>query len=431
MVGPTNEGLPTAVAQTNTTYHQTLNTTTTTGSESEHAQEFSAEPVELAASGPHGATPPGDAPGEAAAIRAFAEANARPATPAERKLLAGLAARFSASAARASGGAQTGWDWVVAGIYEAVEAGSAFVAPRRLREILTRWERDGYPQTGGNGAESTVASRPTGRGAESGGRSDAQPEAASTDALLARLGTAPDIQLPHGKGSRRTWEFVVTALASAIERDELADLVSGTSLTAYHDGAVTISVPDPAQAERLATTFRDLVERKLSEAMRRPVRIAVVTPGEDRPTRGTEPAPVRRRAPVVRAAASATEDAEIEPPSFVVAECGLWSGQVWSAVLSELERHPAVGRADFEAWLRSTLLLGRSGDGEPGSPLVVGVPHSLARRRVTSRFQAEISAVVASVVGTSVPVEIVVVRDWLAQHASASDGAEPGRAIGA
>ena len=34
---------------------------------------------------------------------------------------------------------------MTAAIYEAVEAGSQFVAPRRVREIMKRWQRDGYP----------------------------------------------------------------------------------------------------------------------------------------------------------------------------------------------------------------------------------------------------------------------------------------------
>jgi len=40
----------------------------------------------------------------------------------------------------------SGWGWLEAAVWDAVEAGSAFVAPRRVREILLRWERDGFPQ---------------------------------------------------------------------------------------------------------------------------------------------------------------------------------------------------------------------------------------------------------------------------------------------
>src|SRR5215218_5245396 len=96
-----------------------------------------------------GTRPPADGPGEAAALRAFESANDRAATPAERKLLRDLAARFEPVAATAhqerSDAPGSGWGWLEAAVWDAVEAGSAFVAPRRVREILLRWERDGFP----------------------------------------------------------------------------------------------------------------------------------------------------------------------------------------------------------------------------------------------------------------------------------------------
>ena len=82
-------------------------------------------------------------------MRAFEGANDRAATPAERKLLRDLAVRFEPVAEAAHEERPdvpgSGWGWVEAAVWEAVEAGSAFVAPRRLREILLRWEREGFP----------------------------------------------------------------------------------------------------------------------------------------------------------------------------------------------------------------------------------------------------------------------------------------------
>ncbi|HEU5432331.1 MAG TPA: hypothetical protein VFU81_11755, partial [Thermomicrobiales bacterium] len=95
-VAPVSEAGPTAVAPSNRTYHQS-NTTTNDGSIDENDDrpgpatavrpdsEF--EPLRHQAGL---TTAPGDGPGEAAAIRAFEEANARAATPAERKLLRNL-----------------------------------------------------------------------------------------------------------------------------------------------------------------------------------------------------------------------------------------------------------------------------------------------------------------------------------------------------
>ncbi len=175
VVAPANTGQATSVDPSNRTYNQFRLTTTTTvdgskkddepgtgpGRQEESAPAPVTQPDTVsshgaalarpltevhAESGPGGRPAPADAGGEATAIRAFEDANGRRSTPAERQLLRGLAERF-APAARDQARAElpTGWSWVAAAIYEAVEAGSAFVAPRRLREILSRWERDGAP----------------------------------------------------------------------------------------------------------------------------------------------------------------------------------------------------------------------------------------------------------------------------------------------
>src|SRR5262249_9198144 len=150
----------------------------------------------------------------------------------------------------------------------------------------------------------------------------------------------------HGFGSRRTWAFTISLLSGVIERERLAELVAGTAIVGYRDGEGTLAVPDPAQAERIAGEYRDLIARQGGEAMRRPVRLAVLTADaagrEERPSgpgqgdKGTEEA----AAPVPE-----TEDEEPAIPLFVVAECGLPSGQVWAAVLEEVAATGAVGRA--------------------------------------------------------------------------------------
>ncbi len=160
-VEPVNQARATTVAPANTTKNQySLLTTTTTNRENldstderqneENAAGMgnngtvemtasSATTAILASSGPGGKIAPGDAPGESAAIQAFEDANGRPSTPAERHLLRGLAAQAEPDANQQGGAQTSGWSWVTAATYEAVEAGSSFVAPRRLREII----RDG------------------------------------------------------------------------------------------------------------------------------------------------------------------------------------------------------------------------------------------------------------------------------------------------
>jgi hypothetical protein len=159
IVAPGNDAGATVVAPLNTTYHQSSTTTKDETEQhemvSDHASQT--EPAKMQdtprtaiATGP-AARPPADGPGESAALQAFESANDRAATPAERKLLRDLAARFEPVAV-AEAGSRTpadvpgsGWGWLEAAVWEAVEAGSAFVAPRRLREILLRWEREGFP----------------------------------------------------------------------------------------------------------------------------------------------------------------------------------------------------------------------------------------------------------------------------------------------
>ena len=75
-------------------------------------------------------------------ISTFEAANDRRASPLERTLLAELE-RDADPAARAAG--STGADWVVAAVREAVASGSAFVAPKRVREIIARWSAGSGP----------------------------------------------------------------------------------------------------------------------------------------------------------------------------------------------------------------------------------------------------------------------------------------------
>jgi hypothetical protein len=422
VVDPVNREPATSVGRCNRTYDQSR-LTTTTNDEIKREDEPrvtapSADPAlkmgrdleadDLAARtpgvtdkhdgiGPGGRIAPAAVAGEAAAVQVFEDANGRRSTPAERQLLRGLAERFEPAAReQRRPSLPTGWTWLAAAIYEAVEAGSAFVAPRSLREILGRWEREGAPDGG----------EPVPRRAGEGERSvPAPPPPRLPAGSPPRLGEGPEIALPHGFGSRRTWEFTVALLGGVIERTRLAELVAGTAIVGYAEVEIVLAVPDTAQAERIGGEYRELIARKLSEAMRRPIRLAVVMTKDEggppggsatggREEQGTDPE---------------REDEEPAAPVFVVVECGLPSGQVWAAVLEDVATDGRIGRANFDAWLRTTSLIGR---GEEGS-LVVGVPHPLAQRRIAARFAAALQSAAAAIVGVALPLEIVVARDWL------------------
>ena len=152
VVAPVIQGEPTSVAPSNTTYYQKKTTTTTTGDKAEPAYAGSVF-------GPESA--PGDHPNLERTLRRFADANGRDATAAERKILKELAERFELSA-RECGRVEmsSGWAWVSAAIYEAVDSGSAYVAPKRVREILLRWERDGLPVTESEPSETPATLAP-------------------------------------------------------------------------------------------------------------------------------------------------------------------------------------------------------------------------------------------------------------------------------
>jgi hypothetical protein len=301
----------------------------------------------------------------------------------------------------------TGWAWVGAAIYEAVDAGSAYVAPRRLREILARWERDGLP---GHERDAPVARRESG------------PQPASANAGDYVLGEGPDLELPHGFGSRRTWAFAVSLLGQAIEPAMLAELVGGTAIAGYANGEVVISAPTSAQADRLLTEYGDLVGRKLGEAMRRPVRIAVTAPPDQPAARDRERPAERVTAKTPKRRAPVAPDDELPDPVFMVAECGLPSGQVWAAVLDEVAAAGTIPPAEAELWLRATRLLGRGEDGR----LIVGAMHTLAQRRIATRFATPLGSAVAAVLGRSVLIDVVVARDWLLAHRD--EAAESGAA---
>lgn len=103
--------------------------------------------------------PPAELPVRDRAYRQFAEANDRPASRAEQRLLAALARDLEETAGLSETEA---WRWVGDAIDEAVAAGSAYVAPRRVGEIVLRWSREGRGDSG-FGGQSQRRSQPVTR----------------------------------------------------------------------------------------------------------------------------------------------------------------------------------------------------------------------------------------------------------------------------
>lgn len=248
---------------------------------------------------PTGATPPDDGRDEDVAIGRFEEANSRQSTPAERRLLRAMAEQFGGERGRGHG-----WRLLTAAIDDAVAAGSAFVAPRRIREILNRWAKDGVP--------------------------------ADYAELLGDVAGTPN---RGGNGSK-------------VAPDRVTHV-------RHADGGSPEASP------------RDALARRRSAAMPAPAELP-------------------------------------EPPSFAIAECGLTNRQVWSAILDTLRTSGEISRSNIDTWLRDAAIVGRGEDGA----IIVGAPHALAQRRLAGTFKAPLRRALAAVTGASLPVDVVLIREW-------------------
>lgn len=157
MDGLSSEGRPTSVAPSNPMYDQSRKTTSTRERaeiSEDQAQNGPVTGISDVVTGAVTSETPGlsqvgyehrapeHGPDRNAALLAFAEANDRVATTAETRLLSGIAGEVNGD---------QGWAIVAAAIYEAVDSGSAFVAPKRVREIVRRWQREGFPEDVENG----------------------------------------------------------------------------------------------------------------------------------------------------------------------------------------------------------------------------------------------------------------------------------------
>ena len=285
-VGGSNEGGPTSVAPTNTTYDESRTTTKRSGrNETENATNLApalgfaqvvSDSAAVTTGGP-GAQPPMDAAAQMAALRAFEGANDRAATPAERKLLRDLAERFDLVAARAADANDevpgSGWGWLEAAVWEAVEAGSAFVAPRRLREILQRWERDGFP-----GANAVGPAR-----GQAPGEPVAVPTWANTQARAAEPMTPAEpvnfAVVEVGLSSRQVWAAVLDELArrGSVSRADLETWLRPANLIGRDGETLLIGAPNAVARDRITTRLLPALREAMAATLGVSVELAVVS----------------------------------------------------------------------------------------------------------------------------------------------------------
>jgi len=209
-------------------------------------------------------------------LRAFESANDRAATPAERKLLRDLAARFEPVAEAARQGRTdvpgSGWGWLEAAVWEAVEAGSAFVAPRRLREILQRWERDGFPQP----RDPAPPQPEPPRGVPSGA---ARREASSPPPrMLPTVFTVEEV----GLSNRQVWAATLAEAARRgdVSRADLETWLRPAGLIAREGGTLIVGAPNAVARDRITTRLLPALREALAATLGAPVAVEVVVEGE-------------------------------------------------------------------------------------------------------------------------------------------------------
>ncbi len=413
---PTNNGQPSVVARSNATYYQEISTTTTTTTGAKHddrddSQGASRSSVESrdssipssaddergktgrpAGAGSNGlddrpATLParkrsaaGDEslatpersladPGAGGplvdpsplVVSLFEAANDRRASPLERTLLAELE-RDADPAARPYG--ESGTEWVAAALREAVSSGSAFVAPKRIREIIIRWAATGHqPQL------DPLTSLP----------------AAERPAQTSPGDSSAPVRLPRGRSAATVWQAVLDDLGRVLDAHSHERLFSESQIIGYQRGNVVIQVLAEAQ-DKLAAEYRPLLERHLERHIGKPVTVrfavAVASEPEEVPAGSTEPARIQVSA------------ADVEQ-----------GRQLWRAVLSEVR---AGISADDLARLRGALPLGQDGDGR----IVVGAPTSLAARLIDGRCRSAIESALSALLGDSATVRVADSSEW-------------------
>jgi hypothetical protein len=280
-VAPVIEGAPTNVAPSNRTYYQEKTTTTTSRDIAERSYDADVFFPENA---------PGDQPNLERTMRRFADANGRDVTGAERKILKELAERFDLSARECDRPElASGWAWVSAAIYEAVDSGSAYVAPKRVREILLRWERDGLPSNEPEASAPEPVSRrkPARSRAKKGAP---EPFAGTTTGVVQDVPvlplddeepfTPPVFAIGGGLSSVQAWSAVLALLrqrgVTAGDIDLwlrpliLLELIPETDTTRLILGA-----PNRSTAMRVEQRFAAQIESALAALLGRPVSLAI------------------------------------------------------------------------------------------------------------------------------------------------------------
>jgi hypothetical protein len=288
-----NEGGSTVVDAGNTTYNQEDSPTTTTTTVDGVGAYQDAESGD----------PPSEEPGAGPVLQAsttvvatFESANDRPTTTLERELLGALERDF-ADAARRIG--QTPAAWVVEAIHEAVNSGSRFVAPKRVREILSRWSsaEERRLRTSAQAKPVAVdkkrppeATRQRDRlvevepapleveGSQEPASEEVAPEVADqAGQMSAAAEPAPRFTIIEGLSSTQLWVAAQDELRSRMSSANFETWIRPASLIGRDEQQrLVLGVPNRFAQQRVQSKLQGDIESVLSNIVGEPVRILVV-----------------------------------------------------------------------------------------------------------------------------------------------------------
>jgi hypothetical protein len=398
---------------------------------------------------------------------ALTMANGRPPSDMEISLLVQVARECDPAAQAQGYGPGTGLGWVLAAIWEAVNSGSQFVAPKRIAAICDRWVTEGFGSDHRSNPTPPPAPVPPPTWPMS-SLSDETPTTPPPATSRTESGAFPAISdsgtfpaLPpepvtDGE-SQWLWEEVMRRLGGVLHPDALTRWFTGARIASIESDRVTVAVPGADVALKLAS-YRGLISRRMSEALGRTVDVVFQATQLSSSPAPPPPEPVQPSTRVDESSASgestspwwwpnqaagdrrrATGDAPRhssgEPPvsqpsapslestrgassvpantppagraaassGVPVGASGLTNRQIWAMALSELETR--VNGAAFAVWLRPAELIGVDPDGT----LVIGARNSVQRERLDRLYREHLVAALTAVVGKPVGIRIAII----------------------
>ncbi len=391
---PGSKGQPT-IAQSTSTTNYTDQTTTTTGDKEAQNEATEANVQPSRSVGDFGGGPD-DSRDRELTLQLFDEANEQPVTVAARRILGRVASDF-ADLAKSAG--ISGWALTGMAIEEAVSSGSSFVAPKRVREILNRWKRDGIPEmyAGVSAGHDQPAHEPvTAVTSES--------ESSHSFVRTPVSGTRPPSSTPQPQGGGDLASVWKSACALIKPEAAVADalheqLVSDAQLLRIESGYAELLVSDRLNAV-LSDEIQRVIQTKLSVAARRPLRLRIVT-GDAPPPNVSDP---------YRQSSQQMLTGDV----FEIPNSGMNNIQLWAAVQQALSASGDIPRPELAMWATSSELLALDGD-----TFVLGFGSSFLCRRAEHR-RADLVREFTYLAGFSCDVEIVETALWREQNEQGS-----------